>query len=85
MGEPQKHYVIWMKPNTEDYILPDSIHVKCPSKKGKWIQTESRPVVALNCGLVQELTINGHEGAFGGYNNILKMDRDTSYIILYIY
>lgn len=31
-GEPQKHYTKWKKPNTRDYILYDSVYIKCPEK-----------------------------------------------------
>ena len=29
MDEPWKHYTRWNKPDTKDYILYDSIYMKC--------------------------------------------------------
>ena len=33
IDEPQKHCAQWKKPDTEEYILPDSISMKCPEKE----------------------------------------------------
>lgn len=30
MGEPQIYYAKWQKPDRKDYILYDSVYMKCP-------------------------------------------------------
>jgi hypothetical protein len=43
MDEPGKHYIKWKRPDTKDYILHDSIYMKCPDKQIH--ATESRLMV----------------------------------------
>lgn len=38
MDKLQKHYAKWNQSDTRDYILDDSIYMKCPKKEDLWSQ-----------------------------------------------
>lgn len=45
MGEPQKHYAKWNKPDKKSHILYDSIYMKFQNRQNKWKMIEIRLVV----------------------------------------
>ena len=54
---------------TKDYILYDSIYMKCPENAN----LETREQVTGCLGRAQGLTINGHEGFYKSDGNIQKL------------
>lgn len=50
----------------------DSTYIKFP-KKGKFIEKESRTLVAWGRRYELGLTVNGHEGSSQGDENVLKL------------
>ena len=48
MDEWQKHYIVWKKPDTKEYILYDSIYMKyyCKNRQNSSLMIKIRIVVA---------------------------------------
>lgn len=58
------------KPDTKDYTLYGSIHMKCLERAN--LQEQKTKLVAQDWRWEQGLTVNGYEGTLQGDRNVLK-------------